>query len=384
MPLLDLTYGQEKLLMDQILRDNPELMNHQSSFYAPLGDVIDHGDGTASVFLLGLPGKETAVQVSGKVYSRYRRLDLDTYLKAQPHNLKVYRPASTAKLLEQLQKQWGVIIPVDAVVAETLERKDSGNVVIQLTVPTERSFVLTKTSFTLSYSRPNKYPLSDVILTRAMSGYSAPTVQPNWSLISTDWLLPSTEIAKNDLLWQLTPGQSVPSSELSSIVTTVSNSTVTSLDVTGATVSFNAPNDRYCGSVIPDRRAEIVVPGNVGALSVFYNAYRLSNQPYFLPDRETTLRGLLTETPVGENANARPGDVLDLFRTLLGESVGPWVNTDTGIKIRNVWDSTLAENQVVNLNFGNASYNRRALWLPKTENSITTVGGITVYYNATT
>lgn len=387
MPLLDLTFGQEKLLMDQILRDNPELMDYPQGYLAPLGDVIDHGDGSASVFLLGIPGKESQPQISGKVYSHYHRLDLDEYLKNQPHHLRVYRPDSVARLLRQLERQYGIVIPTSAVVAQALTRADSGSVVVQLTVPAARSFVLSKTSFTLQWQRPAQFSVQDAVLQTTLNAYTAPVAVPNWTLVSSDWLLPATEVALNDFAWGLVADGVYDPVTLNALAYKASRQTNGQSDFTGSAVLSNTANVRKCGLVVPDRRVDlqsVAASGGTGIVSVFYNAYRLSAQPYFLADSETALRTLLTQTAVGGDANASAATVAQLFNTLLGTQYGTWVCGATAGHLRNLWDSKLTERSNASLTFDGKTYNSRALWIPDANYSVSTVGGITIYYNATT
>ena len=384
MALLDLTYGQEKYLMDLIVRDNPELMNHPAAFYGPLGDVIDHGDGTASVFLLGIPGKETDVQISGKVYSKYSRIDLDRILSTQPHALRVYRPSDSDKLLEALASQYGIVIPAEAVTHQTFTRADSGTVVLELVAPAERCFVFTKRQFTLRWARPTTFALSDAWVTTGVGSLQSPTVVYDLAELSKDWYVPASELALIDVLAAQSPGVLADPTVLVPALTQASQNAAGAWDaarVTGlSVVSNNRSYDHYAGLQRAGCQLDLEL-GNGDDLTVHYDLPTLSKQPWTLADSESSLRSWLTA--LAPSLLPDSSELPQLFNVVTTESLGHWV-IGAGT-IRNLTGATLISNQAVpDIPIGNQTYNRVATLKPAAANSLSTAGLLTVYYNALT
>ena len=284
MAILDLQAGQEKVIKDLICKSNPQLLDYPDYFFRALGDVVDHGDGSCSVFLLGDPKDVELQQVSGKVFARYQRVNLAKYFQDVPHKIQLSNPRDVKQLLFHLGEQFGVLIPESMVVNATLAPTASGSVLVQLTVPANRSFVFDQTSYTLEWEPAAQVHLYDVLTVSRLPPVPV-TIQLNWAELSTDWFLPDTETELRTFLTAQTIGTLQPDVRWAAVVTAASRGdfgtwvfedSAATRNLFGATLGRNSSDSYVAGTTPATRKAELTAvdskTGGTGVISIYYNS----------------------------------------------------------------------------------------------------------------
>lgn len=393
MAILDLQAGQEKVIKDLICKSNPQLLDYPDYFFRALGDVVDHGDGSCSVFLLGDPKDVELQQVSGKVFARYQRVNLAKYFQGVPHKIQLSNPRDVKQLLFHLGEQFGVLIPESMVVNATLAPTASGSILVQLTVPANRSFVFDQTSYTLEWEPAAKVHLYDVLTVSRLP--PAPvTIQLNWAELSTDWYVPATNYAVVDYISQLVPSGPYTTTGISAafnaasrgeVGTWVCENTTAKRNLWNSVIISNAANSAQCGLIKPHRRLVVrgkdASTGGHNDLSIFYSLIDFTAEEFVLPDSETTLRRWLT--PLGGNVTS--WDTVkapQLFNVVTGQKFGPWVAENSAVRIRNLWWSGITAHAGGTFIKDDVTYNRKMTWSPNGSYSTTTVGSLVFYYNS--
>lgn len=393
MAILDLQAGQEKIVKDLICKANPSLLDFPDYCFRKLGDLVDHGDGTCSVFLMGEPKDVETQQVSGKVFARYKRVNLSKYFQGIQHKIQLTNPRDLKQLLFHLAEQFGVVIPLSMVTNVALAPTASGSILLQLNVAASRSFVFDQTSYTLEWEPAAKAHLYD-LLQQTELAKSVAALSLDWAAISTDWYVPATNYGVVDYISQLVASGPYTTTGISAAFNTASRgevgtwvceNTTAKRNLWNSVIVANAANSTPCGLIKPHRR--LVVRGKDAAtgghndLSIFYSLIDFTAEEFVLPDTETTLRRWLT--PLGGNVTS--WDTVkapQLFNVVTGQKFGPWVAENSAVKIRNLWWSGITAHISGTFVKNGVTYNRKMTWSPNGSYSSTTVGSMVFYYNS--
>lgn len=284
MAILDLQAGQEKVIKDLICKSNPQLLEYPDYYFRPLGDLVDHGDGTVSVFLLGDPADVETQQVSGKVFARYSRVDLTKYFQGIQHKIQLSNPRDVKQLLWHLGEQFGIVIPESLVVNVALAPTASGSVLVQLTTQPNRNYVFNQTEYTLEWEPAPLVHLYDV-LTVSRLPVTPAVVTLDWAELSSDWFVTDDQTALRTFAESLVVGQPFDGAQLAALVTNASQSDFgtwmyaaegSGRNLYGAEIAANNIGE-YSAGIHDANRCLVITPvdlhtGGVGQITVYYNS----------------------------------------------------------------------------------------------------------------
>lgn len=417
MAILDLTHGQEKLLQSLIVRENRELLEFPDSFFRPIGDVIALPDGRAAAYLLGDPQDVETLQISGKVYVKYTRLDLARFFANINRGVFIANPTSTQQLVARMGEQFGIVIP-EAMVYDDPLSGESGTVTVRLKVDPKRSFILSSTEFELSWEKPRALDLRDlftsanlvgfdpeipylemienIFTVSGLNGHSAKVV-PYWPELSSDWYVPGTNWSIIDAIYFYAANGAYNASVVANMVNVASqgkegvwvcDNSATKPNLYGGRIASNGANTEYCGLKIPARKLVFSpvagATGGEGDINIFYEIVDLSDETFVLDDSQVALRQWLNSMNAPVYAYWDVNKAPQLFNVVTGNKYGSWVASGSGGLLRNLWGSGLELNERGSWTVGGKTYNRRAKWtLFNWPNySVTTKGALNVYYNA--
>lgn len=418
MAILNLSAGQEKYLKDLICRDNPDLLEFPDSYFEPLGDVIPHENGYASVFLTGNPGTVEDKQISGKVPTRYQRIDLSLYFKNIPRGLYYKNPTSVHQILPQLSRQFGLEFNPDEIHNDPLSGEDVGEALVRFKFSPGRSYVLTSNEFTVRWE-PSPYTyLSDVFTVDRLNGHvpeipfleliegiftvstlngHTNAVVPYWPKLSSDWYIPGTEWGVIDAIHFYAANGAYNAGTMVTAVNTASkkkqgtwycDNSVNKPNLFNGRIVSNGDNTEFCGLLKPARRLVFSpaagLTGGTGDINIFYETVDLSKEQFVLDDSQVSLRQWLNSMNAPVNAYWDVNKAPQMFNVVTGSKYGNWVASGSGDPLRNLWGSGLETNEWGDWTVNGKKYNRRAKWSLYNwyTYSVTTKGSLIVYYNA--
>lgn len=416
MALLDLTYGQERYVRDMMVRENPAIIDVPLEHFKPLGDVIAQPDGSAAVYLLGDPADVDLQQATGKVYFHYQRIDLQAFLKnSKP--LFATNPVNTHQLLVHLRKQVGIVLNPDDVHNDPLGGEAVGTATIRLKTPLNRCYALISNEFQVSWDAspyveltdifpdsnlegfellmPYLVPLDDVFAVTRLAGFTDPALVQNWDKLSSNWVIPNTEYALIDHLYDRVAAGAYDATKIAQAVnkaskerhgTFVCDNTAARPNLWSGQIISNLANTNWVGLKKPHRELKfrpIAEPsGGEGTMSIFYELIDFNAEQFVLPDSETALRTWLNGLPV-------PATTWDttkapqLFNAITKQKFGPWIAQNSSVVVRNMWWSGLTKREVVDVTIDGVKYNRKVTWsLAHANYSRTSLGDTVFYYNA--
>ena len=418
MAILNLSAGQEKYLKDLICRDNPDLLEFPDSYFEPLGDVIPHENGFASVFLTGNPGTVDDKQISGKVPTRYQRIDLSLYFKNIPRGLYYKNPTSVHQILPQLSRQFGLDFNPDEIHNDALSGEETGEALVRFKFAPGRSFVLTSNEFTVRWE-PSPYTfLTDVFTASKLSGHvpeipfleliegiftvsalsgHAAKVVPYWPKVSSDWYIPGTNWVIIDAIYFYAANGAYALATMASAVNVASRgkqgnwvceNSATKPNLYNGRIASNGANTEYCGLQIPARKLVFTPVAEAtdgeGDINLFYEIVDLNKEEFVLDDSQTALRQWLNSMTAPMDAYWDVNKAPLMFNVVTGGKYGNWAASGSAGSLRNLWGSGLEKNEWGSWTVNGKTYNRRAKWSLYNwyTYSVTTKGSLNVYYNA--